>query len=278
MTFREFWHPLTRLYDDAEARSIAVMALERRHGLSLADIACGAAEHLDVRALEALQGRLLAGEPVQYVLGEAAFCGRLFHVGPGVLIPRPETEWLCGRAVGLLGGIRGGSLLDIGTGSGCIAVTVALERAGQPETEVVAWDISDQAIAMAHHNALELGAPVSVVKTDALNPPPDECRWDVIVSNPPYVCRRERLAMHQNVLAHEPALALFVPDDDPLLFYRAIAAYALHALKPGGTLLFELNPLFADDIARMARRMGFGTVAIEKDLFDKERYAIVGKE
>lgn len=278
MTFREYWQPLTALYDAGEARSIALLALERRFGLSQTDVLCGAMDSLDEQSLTLLRSRLLAGEPVQYVLGEAEFCGRIFHVEPGVLIPRKETEWLCHKAVELMDGISDGSLLDIGTGSGCIACTVALERGRQPEllnTEVVAWDISDQAIAMARGNAAKLGAHICVEKTDALNPPVDTNRWDIIISNPPYVCQSERVAMHQNVLCHEPELALFVPDDDPLLFYRAIARYAIHALKPCGKVLFEINPLFADEITKMAECMGFGTVAIENDIYGKKRYAVI---
>ena len=282
MAFREFWHPLTTLYDIGEARSIALLVLERCFGLSLPEILCGAMDNLDEQALTHLRNRLLAGEPVQYVLGEAEFCGRIFHVEPGVLIPRPETEWLCRKAVELMSGAGGGSLLDIGTGSGCIACTVALDMARQTgndgremSSEVVAWDISEQAITIARDNAARLGANVYVEKKDALNPPTDTHRWDIIVSNPPYICQGERAAMHQNVLCHEPELALFVPDDNPLIFYRAIARYAIHALKPCGKLLFEINPSYAEELVVMAESMGFGTVIIEKDIFGKKRYAVI---
>lgn len=285
MTFRDFWHPLATVYAPREARSVALLALERRFGLRLADIACGDVEGLDEQVLEQLRSRLLAGEPVQYVLGEAGFCGRTFSVGPGVLIPRPETEWLCRKAVQLTAGLDGASFLDIGTGSGCIACTVALERAsraGRPSpeltgTEVVAWDISEEALAMARANAAALGARVCVEKADALRPPADTRRWDIIVSNPPYVCLRERAAMHPNVRCHEPELALFVPDDDPLMFYRAIARYATRALKPRGALLFELNPLYAGDLAAMASDMGFGAVTVEEDAQGRQRYAVISR-
>ena len=274
MKFRDFWQPLVGLYDDGEARAIARLVMERRFGLSMADIATGAVERLDEEELDAVRQRLLTGEPVQYVLGEAVFCGRMFHVVPGVLIPRPETEWLCHKAVSsfLLRFYRNHpfSILDIGTGSGCIACTLALETSA----EVVAWDISDRAIDIARSNALALGANVKVEKQDALNPPDDVHRWDLIVSNPPYVCEHEKMAMHPNVLGHEPAEALFVPDDDPLLFYRAIARYAVRALKPEGELLLEINPLYASELQTLLSGMGFSEGEIQEDVFGKKRFAV----
>lgn len=274
MTFQEFLQPLSVFYDLGEARAIARLVMERRFGLSLADIACGAVGCCDEHELAAIRNRLLNSEPVQYVLGEAEFCCRIFHVEPGVLIPRPETEWLCRKSVELLRGVHGGSILDIGTGSGCIACTVALGLDSN-STEVVAWDISDRAIAIARDNAAVLGARVTVEKADALNPPADSRRWDMIISNPPYICQHEREAMHENVLRYEPEDALFVPDDDPLLFYRAIAQYAFHALKPSGTLLFEINPAYADNLQAMANTLGFGSVTIEEDDYGKIRYAVI---
>ena len=276
MTFRDFWQPLVGLYVDGEARAIARLVMERRFGLSVTDIACGAVERLDEEELDAVRRRLLTGEPVQYVLGEAEFCGRRFRVGPGVLIPRPETEWLCRKAVEAVVAISsqrnerngGGSILDIGTGSGCIACTVALET----EAEVVAWDVSDRAIDIARSNAQTLGATVTVEKQDALNPPDDALRWDIIVSNPPYICEHEKMAMHENVVGHEPVEALFVPDDDPLLFYRAIARYAVRALRPGGRLLLEINPLYANELQALLTVTGFSGVKIVEDDFGKRRF------
>lgn len=274
MKFRDFWQPLVGLYDDGEALAITRLVMERRFGLSMADIATGAVERLDEEELDAVRQRLLTGEPVQYVLGEAVFCGRTFHVAPGVLIPRPETEWLCHKAVSsfMLRFYRNHpfSILDIGTGSGCIACTLALETSA----EVVAWDISDRAIDIARSNALALGANVKVEKQDALNPPDDVHSWDIIVSNPPYVCEHEKMAMHPNVLGHEPAEALFVPDDAPLLFYRAIARYAVRALKPEGELLLEINPLYASELQTLLSGMGFSEGEIQEDVFGKKRFAV----
>ena len=160
------------------------------------------------------------------------------------------------------------SILDIGTGSGCIAITVALAL---PQARVTAWDISTDALAIAAGNAHRLGASVRFEHQDALSAPDDEERWDVIVSNPPYICDRERADMSDNVLSYEPELALFVPDNDPLLFYRAIARYASKALKPGGRLLFETNTAYAHEVAQTMADEGFTAIEVRNDCFGKPR-------
>ena len=160
------------------------------------------------------------------------------------------------------------SILDIGTGSGCIAITVALAL---PQARVTAWDISTDALAIAAGNAHRLGASVRFEHQDALSAPDDEERWDVIVSNPPYICDRERADMSDNVLSYEPELALFVPDSDPLLFYRAIARYASKALKPGGRLLFETNTAYAHEVAQAMADEGFTAIEVRNDCFGKPR-------
>lgn len=160
------------------------------------------------------------------------------------------------------------SILDIGTGSGCIAITVALAL---PQVRVTAWDISTDALAIAAGNAHRLGARVRFEHQDALSAPDDEERWDVIVSNPPYICDRERADMSDNVLSYEPELALFVPDSDPLLFYRAIARYASKALKPGGRLLFETNTAYAHEVAQTMADEGFTAIEVRNDCFGKPR-------
>lgn len=160
------------------------------------------------------------------------------------------------------------SILDIGTGSGCIAITVALAL---PQARVTAWDISTDALAIAAGNAHRLGASVRFEHQDALSAPDDEERWDVIVSNPPYICDRERADMSDNVLCYEPKLALFVPDSDPLLFYRAITRYASKALKPGGRLLFETNTAYAHEVAQAMADEGFTAIEVRNDCFGKPR-------
>ena len=283
MRYRDLWQRLLSLYDEREAKAIVRLVLEERFGLTLAEM-LGASlnEILKIKneklngeeELENMMRRLEQGEPVQYVLGEAWFCGRRFHVEPGVLIPRPETEMLVEWGLGeapLYPPRRGKNVLDvldIGTGSGCIAISLAL---GLPSASVVAWDVSDAALRIARANAEQLGAEVSFVKQDALAAPDDIARWDVIVSNPPYVCASEAAQMEPHVLEHEPREALFVPDNDALLFYRAIARYACRALKPGGRLFFEINPLYAAELFSLLKSMGFAEVELRDDQFGKCR-------
>ena len=271
MTYAEFWQPLTAIYDAGEARAIAQMVMELHFGLTMADVLCGRLG--DEPEMRRIQQRLLTGEPVQYVLGEAEFCGRLFHVAHGVLIPRPETQELCQWMIATLRSYPTPlSILDIGTGSGCIACTLAAEI---PEADVTAWDISETALAIARENAKRTNVHVMFRQVDALqlpaNPVPPATHYDLIVSNPPYICERERTAMAPNVLDHEPPLALFVPDDDPLLFYRAIADYARKSLKPGGSLFFEINPLYTQELQALLQAMSYHIIETRNDQFGKPR-------
>ena len=284
MTYDQLWQRLAAVYDRREAQAVARTVLGTAFGMTLTDICCGKVTQLSAdegARLEKIISRLEKSEPVQYVLGEAWFCGRRFTVRPGVLIPRPETEDLAMWAVELSaqqakeqaqqadgGATQAPRLLDIGTGSGCLAATLALDI---PGAEVEAWDISPDALAIASGNARRLGARVTFRLQDALHAPAGTGVWSLIVSNPPYILERERAAMHRNVLDHEPPTALFVPDDDPLLFYRAIARYALQALRPGGRLLFEANTAFADDVAAMGRQLGFTGVEVRPDRFGRPR-------
>lgn len=270
MTFKEFWQPLTARYDEREAQWIARLVMELSYGLSTTDILMGDVAHINEQQLRSQQQRLLKGEPVQYVVGEAPFGDHLFMVGPGVLIPRPETLWLC-KAVEESIGIMPRSVLDIGTGSGCIAITIALDR---PTASVTGWDISPDALNIARMNAERQMADVTFEREDALHLPHHKEMWDAIVSNPPYICQQERATMEQHVLDYEPALALFVPDDDPLLFYRSIARYAIDALTPEGRLYFEINPLYATPLGDLLLDIGFSQVRICQDDFGKDRYII----
>lgn len=295
MTYNQLWKRLTAIYNEREAQAIVRTVLDALFGMSLTDICLGKVTQLsadDTTRLEKIMQRLEKSEPVQYVLGSEWFAGRLFDVAPGVLIPRPETEdlvkWTCDEAKEKekednSKEERGKeekevpekgeeaphpSILDIGTGSGCIAITVALAL---PQARVTAWDISTDALAIAAGNAHRLGASVRFEHQDALSAPDDEERWDVIVSNPPYICDRERADMSDNVLSYEPELALFVPDSDPLLFYRAIARYASKALKPGGRLLFETNTAYAHEVAQAMANEGFTAIEVRNDCFGKPR-------
>lgn len=292
MTYHDICQRLTPLYGQQEAKAMTRLLLEDLFGLSFADILCGATEHLsdaDTLRLQQSVARLLDAEPLQYVTGTAFFCGHPFHVAPGVLIPRPETEWIVDTAVNLVTS-SAPRILDIGTGSGCIATSISIALADR-HCHTEAWDISEDALRIAADNAERLGAEVKFRRRDALrleeNFPAEENQggaevlsdtnaaaesWDIIVSNPPYICNREAADMHANVLRHEPHLALFVPDTDPLLFYRAIARYAMRSLRKGGWLLFECNTLYAHDTAQMASDMGFAKSVVEDDCFGKPRF------
>lgn len=272
MTYRELWRTLEPLYGNGEARAVTDYVLDVCFGLSKADILCGAVEEMTAEKtaeLNKIFGRLMEGEPVQYVLGRAEFCGRWFSVRPGVLIPRPETEELCAWITADSKASASPKVLDIGTGSGCIAITLQLDM---PESKVTAWDISADALDVARENAQQLGANVNFVKLDALNAKP-EGEWDVIVSNPPYICEKEKKDMAVNVLEHEPHTALFVPDADPLLFYRAITRLAVQTLSKGGRLYFEINPIYADDTCHMMRAEGMSAVELRSDMYGKQRMA-----
>lgn len=272
MTYRELWRTLEPLYGNGEARAITDYVLDVCFGLSKADILCGAVEEMTAEKtaeLNKIFGRLTESEPVQYVLGRAEFCGRWFSVRPGVLIPRPETEELCAWITADSKASASPKVLDIGTGSGCIAITLQLDM---PESKVTAWDISADALDVARENAQQLGANVNFVKLDALNAKP-EGEWDVIVSNPPYICEKEKKDMAVNVLEHEPHTALFVPDADPLLFYRAITRLAVQTLNKGGRLYFEINPIYADDTCHMMRAEGMTAVELRSDMYGKQRMA-----
>ena len=281
MTYSEIWHRIATSYDDGEARAIARILIEELFGLSYADIVCGATEQLsadDTLRLDTAVRRIEQGEPLQHVLGYADFCGNRFSVNGSVLIPRPETEWLVDEGAKLMSDgntptdikkPKSKRILDIGTGSGCIAISLKL-RLGDAYVE--AWDISEEALRTAQDNADALKAEVVFRKRDALRADNTATPWDLIVSNPPYICDSERTAMDDNVLLHEPHTALFVPDDDPLRFYRAIARYALLTLNIGGSLLFECNIRYAEATGKMLSDMGFEEVTVSDDCFNLPRF------
>ena len=319
-TYQQLWQSLTPLYDAGEAQAIVRTVLDVEFGMTLTDIICGKVNELSAdegRKLEEIIIRLQKGEPVQYVLGEADFAGRPFHVEPGVLIPRPETAELCqwiekdmieksivssedspedssGNSPQATDDTR--LILDICTGSGCIAITLGLNI---PNSEVTGWDISEDALRIAQGNVEMMKAGnVRIEHQDALALPkaaetdnekmkgnddkevvkpkgeakiPPTQKWDMIVSNPPYICEKEKADMEKNVLEHEPSLALFVPDEDPLKFYRAIAEYAASALKSGGALYFEINPIYEKETREMLLKLDFKDIETKEDAFGKKR-------
>ena len=291
-TYQQLWQSLTPLYDAGEAQAIVRTVLDVEYGMTLTDIICGKVNELssdEERNLEEIITRLQNGEPVQYVLGEADFAGRTFHVEPGVLIPRPETAELCQwieEEVSSLDADDPKQILDICTGSGCIAITLGLTI---PNSEVTGWDISEDALRIAQGNVEMLKARnVRIEYQDALMLPKaaeaaeaaeiSEAAesslskgWNIIVSNPPYICEKEKADMEKNVLEHEPSIALFVPDEEPLKFYRAIAEYASSALKTGGALYFEINPIYEKETREMLQDLGFKDIETKEDAYGKKR-------
>lgn len=266
MTYRQLWQRLVPVYGEGEAQAIARLIYEVRYGLTLSDLLMGRDSSVPQDELEQIAIRLERQEPVQYILGQTEFCGRTFVVNKHVLIPRPETAELCQWIV------LSKKILDIGTGSGCIAITLAAEM---PEAEVTAWDISEEALKVAEENAKRTNVHVKFEQVDILHLPSSilhlTSAFDLIVSNPPYICNKERETMETNVLEHEPHTALFVPNDDPLLFYRAIAQYGQTALKEGGWLYFEINPLYAEALHEMLSKMSYHDIEIKEDQYGKQR-------
>lgn len=223
--------------------------------------------------LEDILQRLSRFEPLQYIEGRTLFLGRELLVAPGVLIPRPETEELVELMLKEIP--ADARILDVGTGSGCIAISLAKEL---PDALVTAWDVSPEALSVARANARKLQADVRFVECDVLACQVDEVGlYDVIVSNPPYVTEAEKADMEPNVLQWEPSLALFVPDDDPLRFYRRIAVLGRDMLADGGQLYFEINRAYGREMVEMLRAMGYVGVRVEKDLSQNDRFVIAEK-
>lgn len=262
-----------KVYDEREARSVAIYALEGLYGISRHKLALEPDAVQDVAGdINQIISDISSGMPVQYITGKTSFCGLDIAVGPGVLIPRQETEelvrWITGEA-----GKRT-SVLDIGTGSGAIAAAIAKAL---PESRVAALDVSPAALAIARANATGNGVDVDFFEADVLASDAVVAetlggrKFDIIVSNPPYIPQREGCAMHVNVTGHEPDIALFVPDDDPLLFYRRIAGHGEHLLEPGGSIYFEVHESIGLQVAETLGQMGYIGVELRKDINSKER-------
>jgi len=294
MNYRELIAALTPLHGVGEARAIVRMVMEERFGLSQTDLLLGKDTTLSSRdraEFEKIALRLVEGEPVQHVLGYADFCGHRFRVTPDVLIPRPETEDLVAWATDELRMLNEKysehssiiihqssiNVLDLCTGSGCIAISLALTF---PDAHVVGVDVSAPALAVAHDNAKTLAVPnLDFIEYDILSEGTQssplwgelEGGFSLLISNPPYVRTSEAAEMSPTVLDHEPSLALFVPDDDPLRFYRAIAAIGRRCLLPGAPLLVELNTALADDTRRLFIDAGYHDVELRDDQFSRPR-------
>ena len=273
--FRQIVDTLVPTVEEREARALAFVVLEDAFGLSRTDIYLGkdtAFSEDDTIRLEKILRRLEQGEPVQYVIGTAQFCNLTFRVTPDTLIPRPETEELVGWVASLLPSKAPCSVLDVGTGTGCIAISLAKQF---PRAQVTAWDISEGALVVARQNAQANGVVVDFRRTDVLevvnesaaSAPSSDVLY--IVSNPPYICERERAEMEAHVLDYEPASALFVLDADPLLFYRALARLGqqLHA----AAVLVEINQAYGQETVEMFQSSGYSNVELRRDIYGKDR-------
>ena len=274
---RESVPALEKLYPSPEARGLVLMLCEERLGVrSYTHIVEPLFEipEPELPGLKADMSRLAAGEPIQYVLGYTEFCGRKFKVGPSVLIPRPETGQLVDESLKLLAAMgRPAKVLDLCTGSGCIAWSVAL---GVPGVSVTAADISEPALALARSQFEDVPSGANApefVCSDLLGGCREICgRFDLLLSNPPYVMEKEKAAMRRNVLEHEPGIALFVPDDDPLLFYRALASVSLRLLDSSGTGIVEINEALGSETAAVFETAGYKKTEILRDIFGKDRF------
>lgn len=274
MTYAEIIDRLTQaaanVYEPREARSVALWAVESLTGANRMKLLIdprATIESIDEEELARYEQELAAARPIQYIIGMTEFCGLQFAVGEGVLIPRPETEELVRWIVEESSSAK--RILDIGTGSGAIAVSLA---AMLPKAEVAAMDISEVALDYTSRNATANGVDIKAIKGDALG------EWwcefeelDVVVSNPPYVPDSDRTTIRRNVLDYEPSLALFVPDNDLLRFYRAIADGAAHALRKGGELYFEIYEDAAEQMIQMLTERGWQQIELRRDFNDKNR-------
>lgn len=264
---RESTEALEALYPRREAGDIVLLVCRKRFGTDRFTHILHPELCIDETPAARDIARLLKWEPVQYVLGETEFCGRTFKVGPGVLIPRPETEMLVEKGREMVRGIGRPKILDLCTGSGCIAWTLFKDI---PGASVCAVDIARDALDIA--SGQFEGSGPSFVEADILEGPPFTGRYDLLTANPPYICNSEKSAMRPNVTDYEPSTALFVPDDDPMLFYRAIAHWAGQLLDGNGSGIVEINEGYGTGTAQVFTQAGLRNVLIEKDLAGKDRF------
>ena len=263
-----------------EAKATALLLMEKVCGWTVENVLMDNGKPIASEKVEDVREKawqVSEGAPVQYVLGVSDFCGMELLVEPGVLIPRPETEelvrWIVAdceqRTVNKTGQMV--RMLDVGTGSGCIAVALAKMVEG---AEVEAWDVSEVALRIAKRNAENQGVKVSFQQVDVLgngNDSGNTMVYDIIVSNPPYICEEESAEMDRNVLEHEPRLALFVPNNDPLIFYKKIVQMGMRMLKEGGGLYFEVNRRFGNEVVELLKGMNYQEVELRKDMFGNDR-------
>ncbi len=261
---------LNELYPPEEIKSISKIICEDLLGIDYLSLYIDKDIILSDKQkqeLNSILDRLQRFEPIQYIVEKVEFYGRTFFIAPGVLIPRTETEHLVDIIVKKETNAK--RILDIGTGSGCIGITLAKEMAN---SYVEAWDVSDRALQIAKKNNLDLNGGVKIKRKDILKDFLLDSSFDLIVSNPPYVTMKEREGMDPNVLDWEPGLALFVPDESPLMFYKRIAEIGMELLDPDGVLYFEINSLFGQQLVELLERLGYAEVELKQDFFQRDRF------
>lgn len=261
---------LNELYPPEEIKSISKIICEDLLGIDYLSLYIDKDIILSDKQkqeLNSILDRLQRFEPIQYIVEKVEFYGRTFFIAPGVLIPRTETEHLVDIIVKKETNAK--RILDIGTGSGCIGITLAKEMAN---SYVEAWDVSDRALQIAKKNNLDLNGGVKIKRKDILKDFLLDSSFDLIVSNPPYVTMKEREGMDPNVLDWEPSLALFVPDESPLMFYKRIAEIGMELLDPDGVLYFEINSLFGQQLVELLERLGYAEVELKQDFFQRDRF------
>ena len=258
-------------YPDSEALALAKMLLVEVFGFSTLELYGGKDKEFSEKhrsVLNEMIRRLQKNEPIQYIIGIESFFGLTFEVNPNVLIPRPETQELVSWIIGDYQSDESIRILDIGTGSGCIPISLAKQLS---KAEVESWDISEGALEVASRNCERNGVKVLLRQKNVLKAAPEGDLYDVIVSNPPYITNKEKTDMEANVLDWEPSLALFVPDEDPLLFYRKIAQLGCDMLKEGGSLYFEINRAYGEETILMLKELGYAQIELKKDSWGNDR-------
>lgn len=276
--FSEYKQALSAVYDTNEIEALTLLVLSELTGFDKAKLKAFPELELTAVQTNTIQQtliRLITGEPIQYILGHTEFYGLPFKVNPSVLIPRPETEELVGWAISswqaAVCSLRSSvNILDIGTGSGCIAVSL---KKNLPDARVSAMDISPQALQTARENAELNDVEVNFIEADILNLKSEieHPEFEIIISNPPYVTLEDKKQMHINVTDFEPHTALFVPENDALIFYKAIADLAANHLKKGGLLFFEINENYGEQLVKLLTRKSFINIELRKDMSDRDR-------
>jgi release factor glutamine methyltransferase len=267
----EFIHELTPLYDKMEAESFFYMILEKKRQMKKIDLALNRDAVFSKREIELwneIRNKLKQFIPIQYILGKAHFFGLEFEVNEDTLIPRPETEELVDWIFSGHTNSANIKILDIGTGSGCIAIALAKNL---PHASVSAIDVSEKALDVARRNAQNNNVDISFIQKNILEIADLNEQFDIIVSNPPYVRHLEKSEIKQNVLDNEPHLALFVEDDDALIFYRKIADLAQKNLSKNGLLYFEINQYLGNETVDLLQKLPFSAIELRKDIYENDR-------